>query len=51
LCGFAGLLNGAGAIVGLRVHPFIITWAAWRSIAAIALLSATKGESVGDFPS
>src|SRR5262249_3087614 len=44
-----GMLNGA-AIVGLRVHPFIITlggMAVYRGIAFVL----TKGQSIGDFPS
>jgi ribose transport system permease protein len=43
-----GLLNGA-MVVGLRVHPFIITlgtMAVYRGVAFVA----TKGQSIGGFP-
>lgn len=43
-----GALNGS-AIVGLRVHPFIITlggMAVYRGLAFVI----TKGQSIGDFP-
>ena len=46
--GLCGMLNGA-AIVGLKVHPFIITlggMAVYRGIAFVL----TKGQSIGDFP-
>jgi ribose transport system permease protein len=46
--GLCGVLNGA-AIVGLRVHPFIITlggMAVYRGIAFVL----TTGQSIGDFP-
>jgi ribose transport system permease protein len=45
---FCGLFNG-GMIVGLQVHPFIITlgtMAIYRGIAFVV----TKGQSVGSFP-
>jgi ribose/xylose/arabinose/galactoside ABC-type transport system permease subunit len=43
-----GAINGA-AVVGLRVHPFIVTlggMAVYRGIAFVL----TKGQSIGDFP-
>lgn len=46
--GTAGLLNGV-MVVGLRVHPFIITlgtMAAYRGLVALP----TRANSVGDFP-
>lgn len=43
-----GALNGT-AIVGLRVHPFIITLGGMAIYRGIAFVF-TKGESVGDFP-
>lgn len=46
--GLCGMLNGL-AIVGLRVHPFIITlggMAVYRGIAFVL----TQGQSIGDFP-
>lgn len=44
-----GLLNG-GLIVALRVHPFIITLGSMAILRGIAFV-ATKGQSVGNFPS
>ncbi|HVU37777.1 MAG TPA: ABC transporter permease, partial [Opitutales bacterium] len=43
-----GLVNG-GLIVGLRMHPFIITLGTMAAFRGIALV-ITHGQSIGDFP-
>ena len=43
-----GLVNG-GLIVGLRMHPFIITLGTMAIFRGIALV-ASGGQSIGDFP-
>jgi len=44
----AGLINGV-AVVGLRVHPFIITLGTMQIFRGIAFL-ASRAQSIGNFP-